>query len=72
MRKVSSPNCEVCEKPEDVYHILTECVRNRTERQNVLRELGIDIRNIGIFHSILSSPNSMEAKLVYKLVRAIE
>lgn len=68
MGKVPSPNCETCNKPEDVYHVLMECVRNQTERQNILRKLDANIEDIGMFQSILCNPNSKEALMVYKLV----
>lgn len=67
MGKVTSPNCETCDKPEDVYHVLVECVRNQAERQLVLQELNINVVDVGAFHQILAYPNTREARLLFDL-----
>lgn len=71
MKKVESPNCEVCGKIEDVQHLLTECVRNASERRVLLSSLGLDCSdvNVGVFFSIIAEPTSINAQLVYKFVK---
>lgn len=70
MKKVDSPNCQVCNKIEDVQHLLLECEKNRREREIVMRELKLNIYDVGTFIRILSIPNSGEAKLIYAMVAA--
>lgn len=68
MGKVSSPNCEVCDKPEDVYHILMECARNQAERQKMFHNLNLNRTHLGVLFNILSCPTSSEAGMIYELV----
>ena len=70
MKKVDSPNCLVCNKVEDVQHLLVECEKNRREREIVTRELKLNLYDVGAFIRILSTPNSGEAKLVYEMIAA--
>ncbi|XP_061722835.1 uncharacterized protein LOC133529192 [Cydia pomonella] len=42
MKKEPSPNCEACNKIEDVQHVLTECVRNEGERLALFRLLSLN------------------------------
>lgn len=67
MKKVTSPNCSVCDKIEDVYHILVECVRNESTRNNILSSTSIS--DMGRCNSILAFPHSPEAVAFYKLVK---
>lgn len=44
MRKVNSPNCEVCGKEEDLYHLLLECVRYAPKRNMIIQTLQLNVR----------------------------
>lgn len=69
MKKVESPYCLVCDnKVEDVYHLLTECVRNESERSALYSKLNINKLDVGIFNFMLTKPMSPEAALVYSLI----
>lgn len=68
MKKSLSPNCEACQKPEDLYHILLECAKNASERQQLFRLLDINILDLGVFQHILSKPTTEECKLVCKFI----
>lgn len=68
MGKVTSPNCEICDKPEDVYHVLMECVRNQAERRQVFADLRVNEFSVGVVQDILSCPTSREARMIYGLV----
>ena len=68
MRKVDSPNCDTCQKKEDVHHLLVECVRNQSQREIIVKTLKINKLDVGIFLSLLSKPTSREAKMVYNLL----
>lgn len=70
MKKVDSPNCQVCNKVEDVQHLLMECEKNRRERELVMQELKVNTYDVGAFIRILSIPSAGEAKLVYEMVAA--
>lgn len=63
MKKVPSPNCNVCECIEDVQHILMECVRNADDRRIMFGSMF----DVGRCNSILASPMSDEAKKMYFL-----
>lgn len=65
MKKVTSPNCEVCGTLEDVYHVLMECVRNANSRTAVFN---IDkVCDVGLCNSMLALPLSDEAQQIYCL-----
>lgn len=68
MKKVDSPNCQTCNKLEDVQHLLMDCVRNKNERDSLLNELKLNILDVGIIQSILSSPKSNAAKKICNLI----
>nr|XP_026492744.1 uncharacterized protein LOC113398301 [Vanessa tameamea] len=70
MRKVESPNCEYCNKVEDLYHILTECAKNRIERATTITKLNMNLLDIGVFQSILTEPATFSAKTIYDIVLA--
>jgi hypothetical protein len=65
MRKSNSPICDKCGKPDDLQHVLTDCVRFATKRTHLITKLGLNNCNIGMFHGILSNPNSLGAKMLY-------
>ncbi|CAH2101781.1 unnamed protein product [Euphydryas editha] len=67
--KNNSPNCSECDVPEDVYHIIMECVRIEAERLAFLEEYNFDLHDVGKCNSILAFPLSGEAKSLYKLVK---
>lgn len=68
MKKLNSPNCEECGTPEDVIHLLTECARFQAAREDLLRVLEINLYDVGMFHYILSTPNSGAAYSLIKFV----
>ncbi|XP_046974495.1 uncharacterized protein LOC124540818 [Vanessa cardui] len=68
MKKVPSPNCSECGTIEDVYHILLECVRNEAERKQIEAALPYCF-DFASCNSILASPNSAEAKMLYNMVQ---
>lgn len=65
MKKCASPNCEECDKVEDVVHLLAECARFQAERDILINELCLIKNNIGLFNEILSAPLSDAAKKLY-------
>ncbi|XP_061706714.1 uncharacterized protein LOC133517414 [Cydia pomonella] len=68
MKKEPSPNCEACNKIEDVQHVLTECVRNEGERLALFCLLSLNRLDMGGFQCILAEPSSVEAKQIYLFV----
>ncbi|KAJ8721719.1 hypothetical protein PYW07_002494 [Mythimna separata] len=62
MKKNDSPNCVTCNKIEDVQHLLMDCVKNKTEREKLERENGLNRLDIGLIQTILSLPKSDLAK----------
>lgn len=66
MKKVPSPNCEVCGKIEDVLHLLAECVKNQAQRDSLVATLKVNKLDVGVFQSILSNPTSDKALLTYR------
>uniref|UniRef100_S4PIJ9 Non-LTR retrotransposon CATS n=1 Tax=Pararge aegeria TaxID=116150 RepID=S4PIJ9_9NEOP len=70
MRKSDSPNCDVCGVVEDVHHLLIECARDDQGRRTLIRDLKLNLSDIGVFHTILSSPTSGEAKMIYDFYRS--
>ncbi|KAL0822281.1 hypothetical protein ABMA28_004394 [Loxostege sticticalis] len=69
MKKVESPNCEVCNKVEDVQHLLTECSRNERQRQIIIATLKLNRLDMGTFHNILTEPLSDGAKIICELFK---
>lgn len=68
MRKVNSPNCEVCGKEEDLYHLLLECVRYAPKRNMIIQTLQLNVTDVGVFHNILAEPTSGAARMLYSLL----
>ncbi|CAH2090528.1 unnamed protein product [Euphydryas editha] len=68
MKKVDSPNCEVCDRVEDVQHVLMECVRYKWNRWDLVSRLGLNLMEVGLFHQILSEPTSHFAKTTLEFV----
>lgn len=66
MKKVDSPNCTECGVIEDVYHIIVECVRNCSVREQLYIDNSLQVT--GGCNSILARPNSDKAKILYKIV----
>ncbi|KAJ8711454.1 hypothetical protein PYW07_008696 [Mythimna separata] len=71
MKKADSPNCRECNQIEDVQHLLMDCIRNRSERESLLRELGLNRLNVGLIQTILSRPTSDDAKKLCQLITAL-
>lgn len=67
MRKSESPNCEECGRVEDVYHLLYECVRTESQRQEIYNNAMF--YGVGGCNSVLAYPLSDEARLLYRLAR---
>lgn len=67
MGKVISPMCSVCNIVEDVHHLLAECARGEELRAQLFSR---DF-NVGKYNSILASPLSDEARMLYNLVNRI-
>ncbi|KAG6439246.1 hypothetical protein O3G_MSEX000613 [Manduca sexta] len=65
MGKVLSPLCSECDKIEDVYHIIMECLRNEEMRIQYWDLL----EGVGGCNSILAFPLSCNAKMLLKLVK---
>jgi ribonuclease HI len=72
MKKAESDKCPLCEKVEDVQHLLMECVRNDNERQLLMSEFKLNILDIGLIQSILSEPNSKVAIGLCRLVTLLQ
>lgn len=68
MKKVDSPNCDVCGVLEDVQHLLAECVRIEAHRESFLRYIGHSSTDVGVYNSILAMPWSETARRLYKIV----
>lgn len=65
MKKATSLNCDDCGVIEDVQHFLTECVRpSAGERAN----LDINLRDVGIYNTVLAFPLSNSARELYKMI----
>lgn len=69
MGKTSSPNCSECDIVEDIYHVLMECVRNEAFRQCLQESCKVCLFDVGWCNSVLASPLSREARMLYKLVQ---
>lgn len=65
MKKVPSPDCDLCGKLDDVFHFLVECGRNADKREELFRMFNINSVDVGVFQSILSEPWSSAAKLLF-------
>lgn len=68
MKKRSLSNCDVCGNIEDVTHLLSECSRFQSAREDLFKKLNINICDIGMFHNILSAPNSEAVYNLFKFV----
>ncbi|KAL0841117.1 hypothetical protein ABMA28_014874 [Loxostege sticticalis] len=68
MKKVDSPNCEVCGVIDDVFHILMECDRNRTQRNIFINKFNVNRLDMGYVQSILGNPSSDAARYLCSLV----
>jgi ribonuclease HI len=68
MKKVESPNCEVCHVLEDIHHLVMECAQYQEERRILVSRLRINTLDVGTIHSILSQPVSEEAYMLYRFV----
>ncbi|CAH2105151.1 unnamed protein product [Euphydryas editha] len=68
MGKSNSPNCELCGIKEDVQHVLVECVRFVEKRTTLLSSLNLSPLDVGVFNSILDSPTSEAAKILYSFL----
>ncbi|RVE49912.1 hypothetical protein evm_005380 [Chilo suppressalis] len=64
MKKIESPNCEVCCVVEDLQHLLMDCVRYQNERQEFIKKCKLNMSDIGVFHSVLAQPVSEEARML--------
>ena len=64
MRKAASPNCEACNKIEDVQHLLMECVKNKKERDSLAREFKLNLWDVGLIQNILAYPKSKRTKRI--------
>ncbi|KAG6461494.1 hypothetical protein O3G_MSEX012673 [Manduca sexta] len=63
MRKTTSPNCQTCQVIDDIYHILMECARNTSMRN----DCDINILDIGHCNSLLALPLSEDTRKLYKV-----
>lgn len=68
MGKVPSPNCDQCGVPEDLLHVLMECVRNAAFRIDHCKDI---LKSSADCNIILSNPYSDEVKLLIKLYNII-
>lgn len=68
MRRVDSPNCASCGVPEDVYHLLVECVRSESMRTCLITEFDINPYDVGIFQGILAVPTGVAARALYAMI----
>lgn len=64
MRKVPSPNCNVCNVVEDVQHVLMECARNAIGRRSLFNSQDLCV---GLPNSVLAEPLSDKAKTLFGL-----
>lgn len=67
MRKVNSPNCDVCGTIDDVYHLLVECNKYRSGRNTMIQQFNINKYDLGAFINVLSDPNSEAAKYLAEI-----
>ncbi|CAH2091702.1 unnamed protein product [Euphydryas editha] len=67
MRKVDSPNCDHCNKRDDVYHRLIECVRYADKRNVLFTNFKLNINNVGVLQSVLADPKSDAAKMLFNM-----
>lgn len=67
MRKIDSPNCDVCGVIDDVQHLLVECAKNQTGRELLMNSRKINKIDIGIFFGILADPGSDAAKITFEM-----
>lgn len=68
MKISDSPNCTSCGVPEDVHHVLVECVRSQSIRSNMLTQYGFNFLDVGAIQAVLSTPHSEAARALYKMV----
>jgi hypothetical protein len=58
----------VCNKTEDIQHLLIECVKNKDERTLFIKEINLNALDVGFIQGILSDPKSEMAKKICSLV----
>lgn len=68
MRKTNSPNCVECGVVEDLQHLLMDCVRYESDRNDVFGALRLNQLDVGTFHRILSQPNDDDAKSLFRFM----
>lgn len=61
MKLTNSPNCSDCDRVEDVYHVLVECVRGAAQRGMLFN------CNLGMCNSFLAEPASDKAKKLLRI-----
>ena len=60
----ASPNCEACNKIEDVQHLLRKCVKNKKERECLARDSKLNLWDVGLIQNILAYPTSERTKRI--------
>jgi hypothetical protein len=68
MKKSQSDKCLVCNKLEDVQHLLMECVKNKDQRASFMKEFNLNVLDVGLIQCILSDPKSEIAKKLCCLI----
>jgi ribonuclease HI len=68
MKKVTSPDCDVCGTIDDVQHILVECKKYEQKRDLMVRKFQLNRQDVGAFISILADPTSPAAKYLVEMI----
>lgn len=67
MKKVNSPNCEICGIIEDVHHLLMECNRYFIERETLMQKYNMSRYDVGTFLNVLANPTSDAAIALFEV-----
>lgn len=68
MKKTDSPNCTFCGVVEDIHHLVVECGRSVSLRQNFMQIVNITNSDVGILQTVLANPTSESALSLFKYV----
>ncbi|KAL0819666.1 hypothetical protein ABMA28_007732 [Loxostege sticticalis] len=68
MKKVNSPNCDLCDRVDDVHHILVECAKFTTERDLIMQKFNLNKHDTQPFLNILAEPTSEAARLLVEMI----
>lgn len=62
MKKINSPNCDICDTMDDIEHMFTECEKFKRRVEILMDKYRINRFDTGVFLGILARPTSEVAK----------